>query len=252
MPRHALSALASAATHAAAVLLLLILAQITRQTVVTTPANSFETAQIFLPSIFDGGGRSSGGDRSEAPARKLELPGRDQRSAPSTPDRSTASAVDQPLDIIPLDVQPIGHGVTQLAGPVTSERAADSLGPNLGRGGDGDGPKPGDGAGPGRGFGDGIGRRGPGVTTPVVITQVKPGYTPEAMRAKVQGIVMVECVVLPDGTVGDARVVRSLDPRFGLDQEAIAAAKKWRFKPGLLNGTPVPVVVTIELSFTLR
>jgi periplasmic protein TonB len=58
--------------------------------------------------------------------------------------------------------------------------------------------------------------------------------------------------VLPDGTVGDARIIRSLDQRFGLDQEAIAAAKKWRFRPGLLNGKPVPVIVTIELSFMLR
>ena len=90
------------------------------------------------------------------------------------------------------------------------------------------------------------------MTTPVVITQVKPQYTPEAMRAKVQGLVMVECVVLPDGTVGDARIIRSLDPVFGLDEKALAAAKQWRFKPGLMNGKPVPVMVSIELTFTLR
>jgi TonB family protein len=58
--------------------------------------------------------------------------------------------------------------------------------------------------------------------------------------------------VLPDGTVGDVRITRSLDSRFGLDQEAIAAARRWRFKPGLLNGRPVPVAVTIELMFSLR
>jgi TonB family protein len=72
------------------------------------------------------------------------------------------------------------------------------------------------------------------------------------MRAKVQGPVLLECVVLPDGTVGDVRVSRSLDPVFGLDREAIAAARRWRFTPGLLNGKPVPVIVTIELTFMLQ
>ena len=59
------------------------------------------------------------------------------------------------------------------------------------------------------------------------------------MRAKVQGTVLLECVVLPDGTVGDVEVVRSLDPTFGLDQEAIKAARQWRFAPGTRFGDPV-------------
>ena len=56
----------------------------------------------------------------------------------------------------------------------------------------------------------------------------------------------------PDGSVGDVQVVRSLDPTFGLDQEAIKAARQWRFAPGTRLGEPVPVLVTIELTFTLR
>jgi protein TonB len=72
------------------------------------------------------------------------------------------------------------------------------------------------------------------------------------MRAKVQGRVVVECIVNADGTVGDARVVRSLDDVFGLDQEALKAAKQWRFQPGTYRGQPVPVRITIELTFTLR
>jgi TonB family protein len=59
-------------------------------------------------------------------------------------------------------------------------------------------------------------------------------------------------VVLPDGTVGSVEVVRSLDATFGLDQEAIKAAKQWRFRPGTRLGEPVAVLVTIELTFTLR
>ena len=64
--------------------------------------------------------------------------------------------------------------------------------------------------------------------------------------------VLLECVVLPDGTVGPVEVVRSLDSSFGLDQEAVRAAKQWRFRPGTRFGEPVSVLVTIELTFTLR
>ena len=64
--------------------------------------------------------------------------------------------------------------------------------------------------------------------------------------------VLLECVVNPDGAVGDIHVVRSLDPTFGLDEEAIKAACEWKFKPGTRLGQPVPVLVTIELTFTLR
>lgn len=91
---------------------------------------------------------------------------------------------------------------------------------------------------------------GDGVTSPVLIREVKPNYTGEAMRRKVQGTVEVTAVVLADGTVGDVTVKRSLDP--DLDVEAIRAAKQWRFKPGTKDGTPVSVEVFIELTFTLR
>jgi TonB family protein len=58
--------------------------------------------------------------------------------------------------------------------------------------------------------------------------------------------------VLPDGTVGDVKITRSLDPTFGLDQEAIKAAKQFRFVPGTRFGQPVAVLVSFEIEFTLR
>jgi TonB family protein len=64
--------------------------------------------------------------------------------------------------------------------------------------------------------------------------------------------VLLECIVRPDGTVSDVQVLRSLDPVFGLDQEAVKAAAQWRFAPGTRFGEPVPVLITIELQFTLR
>ncbi len=95
---------------------------------------------------------------------------------------------------------------------------------------------PGAGSGLGDGYGGGTGggayQVGNGVTRPDVIREVKPQYTSDAMRAKVQGTVLVQCVVRPDGSVGDVQVLRSLDPTFGLDQEAIKAARQWRFRPG--------------------
>jgi TonB family protein len=80
----------------------------------------------------------------------------------------------------------------------------------------------------------------------------KPQYTADAMRARIQGIVLVECVVTTNGMCTDTRVVRSLDPTFGLDQEAIKAARQFRFRPGVRQGEPVAVLVTIELSFSLH
>ena len=99
---------------------------------------------------------------------------------------------------------------------------------------------------------EGVYRLGAGVTAPEVLGEQKPRYTAEAMSAKIQGMMEVEAVVLVDGTVGDVRVVRSLDKEFGLDQEGIAAVKKWRFKAGKKDDVAVPVLVSIELTFSLR
>jgi len=72
------------------------------------------------------------------------------------------------------------------------------------------------------------------------------------LDAKIQGVVTMEAVVNPDGTVGQVHITRSLDPTFGLDQEAIKTVKQWRFDPGRLRGQPVAVQVIIEMTFTLR
>jgi TonB family protein len=64
--------------------------------------------------------------------------------------------------------------------------------------------------------------------------------------------VRLEGVVRPDGSVTDVRVTRSLDPVFGLDEEAIKAARQFRFAPGTRFGEPVSVLVSFEIEFTLR
>ena len=90
-----------------------------------------------------------------------------------------------------------------------------------------------------------------GVGVPRLLKDVKPMYTQEAMRVRKQGTVFLEAVVLPDGRVGDVRVLRSLDQEYGLDESAIRSLKGWHFEPGSLLGRPVPVVVTVELQFRL-
>ncbi len=87
---------------------------------------------------------------------------------------------------------------------------------------------------------------------PSILRQVQPRYTSEAMLAKVQGVVVLEVVVRANGTVGAVRVVKSLDARFGLDQEAIKTAQQWVFVPGTKQGKPVDVLVTLILEFRLH
>jgi TonB family protein len=101
-------------------------------------------------------------------------------------------------------------------------------------------------------FGTGAYRPGDGVSLPTLIREVKPQYTAEAMKAKIEGAVLLECLIGTDGGVADVKVSRSLDPTFGLDDVAVKAAKQWKFRPGMRNGEPVPVIVTIELAFTLK
>ena len=93
---------------------------------------------------------------------------------------------------------------------------------------------------------------GAGVTAPRVLREAKPQYTPEALANRIEGAVGLQAVVLPDGTVGDVQVTKSLDRTYGLDDEAIKAAKQWRFEPGTREGAPVPVLVAIEMTFTLK
>jgi TonB family protein len=92
----------------------------------------------------------------------------------------------------------------------------------------------------------------PGLTKPEPISTPAPKYTSAAMNAAVEGDVVVDFVVLADGTVGRARIAKSLNPAYGLDDEALATIRQWRFRPAELNGQPVPVVSTATVPFRLR
>src|SRR5262249_4367161 len=160
--------------------------------------------------------------------------------------------------VIPL--QPLGETLASLPGMLNAPPAqTTSLGSGTGPGaGSGRGPGLGEGEGPGLGpgiggnLGGGLAGTGDGVVPPVPVHMERPRYSLDAMRARVEGVVIVACVVRTNGRCSDIHVTRSLDPRFGLDDEAKRAAALWRFRPGQRRGEAVPVAVTIELTFSVR
>ncbi len=81
---------------------------------------------------------------------------------------------------------------------------------------------------------------------------VEPFYTPDALQEQIAGTVSVGILILADGSVGEATIVRSLDDKHGLDEQALIAARYWLFKPGTLKNKPVATRALIEIDFTLQ
>ncbi|HEX7829470.1 MAG TPA: energy transducer TonB [Thermoanaerobaculia bacterium] len=92
-------------------------------------------------------------------------------------------------------------------------------------------------------------RVGGNVLPPKIVTRVDPQYTEAARRAKIEGIVIIEAVIDRSGNVTEARVLKALS--FGLDQQALNAILAWKFKPGTLNGQPVPVYYNLTVNFQI-
>lgn len=253
---------ASVAAHVAAALIILLTLRFGPQPslaefIPNAPVNDI----VWLAVPGPGGGGGGGGNKAPEPPRKAELPGKDKITVPVEKTPTPTPEPEPPPAELLIPAMTTASADTTLPGVIAPSAPAvsDSQGSGSGGGagiGTGQGVGSGQGSGLGPGFGGGTGggayRPGAGITLPVVLREVKPAYTADAMRAKVQGSVWLECIVMPDGSVGEVKVTRSLDPIFGLDQEAVKAAKMWRFRPGLRQGEPVPVIITIELTFTLR
>ena len=88
------------------------------------------------------------------------------------------------------------------------------------------------------------------VTVPVLIHYVTPTYPPRAQAAQIAGIVVLQVAVGVDGTVRDATVLRTVHP--SLNDAARRAVRQYRYKPGLLNGVPVPSKVEQIVEFRLK
>jgi protein TonB len=213
---------------------------------------------VWLADPGPGGG-GGGGNKSPEPPKQAELPGEEKISVPAVkppePVPTPEPPKEEPPPLIELNIpaQQMAAAATVAPGILDATPTAntDSRGTGVGTGA---GPGQGSGLGPGSGGGTGGGvfNLGSGVVPPRILEKVYPRYTAEAMRAKVQGTVVVQAIVRPDGSVTDVEVTKSLDPTFGLDQEAVRAARQWRFYPGTRFGEPVSVRISIELAFTLR
>jgi protein TonB len=90
---------------------------------------------------------------------------------------------------------------------------------------------------------------GGNIKEPSKIRPVAPVYPAIAQSAKISGIVIIEATIGRDGTVIETRVLRSVPL---LDKAAVDAVRQWRFTPTLLNGVPVPIVMTVTVNFELR
>jgi TonB family protein len=88
-----------------------------------------------------------------------------------------------------------------------------------------------------------------GMRAPTKTKDVRPVYPPDAMAAKIQGVVVIEVALDTEGHVHDARVLRSIPE---LDEAALTAVRQWEFTPSIVNGKPVPVVMTVTVNFTLQ
>jgi periplasmic protein TonB len=209
-------------------------------------------------------GGGGGGNRQPGPIRRARGIGHDAVTLRVAPPASSASRPTDShlppaaLPSLVLEARSLASGFfDQIGLPEGGVDTGASTGSGAGGGvgtgtGTGIGPGQGPGLGPGTGGGTGGGtyRPGGGVSAPRLLSKANPRYTPEALRANVQGSVWLEVVVTSEGRPAEIQVVRSLDP--GLDQEAIAAVREWRFEPGRLSGSAVPVLVIIVLDFQIR
>jgi TonB family protein len=189
---------------------------------------------------------TGGGAQSPLPALKAQLP----KPAPRvfTPPLVT---IEHPL----LTMDP-----SLVAAPDAWAAPTGAIGNPLGVIGGGGGLGSGGGIGNGRGtgIGNGIGSGaggvgvfnvGNGVTSPELVSKVEPEYSEEARKAKYSGTVLLSVVVNTDGMAEEIQVVKSLG--MGLDEKAIEAVRKWRFKPGRNKGAAVKVRAQIEVNFNL-
>jgi periplasmic protein TonB len=212
--------------------------------------------KVQKPDQAHGGG--GGGDRSPLPAAKgrLPKPALKQFTPPvqvfNNPNPKLAM---EPTIIAPPDMDLPQVNMAQYGDPL-AKIGPPSNGPGSGGGigsGSGGGVGPGNGGGYGPGSGGGAGggvfHIGGGVSAPSLIFKVEPEYSEEARKAKYQGVVILYVEIDPSGKASNIKVTRSLG--LGLDEKAIEAVKKWKFKPGMKNGQAVTVAASIEVNFRL-
>jgi protein TonB len=204
------------------------------------------------------GGGGGGGDRSPLPASKGRLPKVSLKQF--TPPMAVVNNPNPKLTMEPSIIAPpdvnlpqvnmaqYGDPLARIGPPSNGPGSGGGIGSGSG-GGVGSGKGGGFGPGEGGGVGGGVYKVGGGVTAPALLFKVEPEYSEEARKAKYQGTVLLYIEVDPSGRATNIKVARSLG--LGLDEKAMEAVRKWKFKPGYKDGKPVTVAATIEVNFRL-
>ncbi len=204
------------------------------------------------------GGGGGGGDRSPLPPSKGRAPRPALRQF--TPPMAVVNnpnpkLVMEPTLIIQPDVQlpnvnmpNYGDPFAKVGPPSNGPGSGGGIGTGSG-GGIGPGRGPGFGPGEGGGIGGGVYRVGGGVSQPILVKKVEPEYSEEARKAKFQGTVILSIIVDEAGLPRNIRVLRPLG--LGLDEKAIEAVQKWRFRAAYKDGKPVAVYANVEVNFRL-
>jgi protein TonB len=204
-----------------------------------------------LPLIFSGrnGGGGGGGDPLPASHGNLPRASLDPQLATPTvilPKEPPKLAVDPTVVAAPDIALPpggqIGDPTSLFSKTLSNGPGREGIGPGCCGG---VGPSTGPGAGPGP---SGI-FPGHGATVPEVIFNPEPSFSDEGRKAKAQGIVLLLLVVGKDGRPYDIHVGQSLGMR--LDEKAIEAVNRWRFRPGTLNGQAVATRIAVQVDFHL-
>ena len=207
-----------------------------------------------LPMIFSGHNGGGGGGLDPLPASRGNLPraSLDPQIVPPTvmqPAQMPKLPAEETVVVAPDIKLPQGGQIGDPNSPFSKwlsngpggpggignsccDGVGNSLGPHAGSGPPGIYPS-------GRG----------GVSVPEVIYNPEPTFSEEARKSKTQGIVLLAIVVGKDGKPYDIRVRQSLG--MGLDEKAIEAVSRWRFRPAMLNGQPVPTQIAVEVNFRL-
>ena len=180
------------------------------------------------------GGGGGGGDRSLLAASKGRLPKAALRQF--TPPMAVVNNPNpklmmEPSIIAPPDINLPQVNMSQYGDPLAK------IGPAS------------NGPGSGGGIGGGAYRIGGGVSAPAVLAKIEPEYSEEARKAKFQGTVTLYIEVDENGKPKNLRVLRALG--LGLDEKAIEAVSRWKFRPGQKDGKPVTVAATVEVNFRL-
>ena len=246
----------SLAVHAGIIALMLI---VFRKTILEPPKKVKDTNIVFLdtykpklpPAAQKAGGGGGGGQKMPTPVSKGAPP-----KPALKPFMPPALAIPKPkLAVVPEINAPVPQITAENYGDPLSKLSSLSGGQGtngLGSGsGNGLGSGNGNGYGPGSGGGTGGGvyRVGGDVSAPLLVSKVEPEYSEEARKAKFSGAVMLSLVVGADGVPRDIHVVRQLG--LGLDEKAIEAVMKWRFRPGRRGGQSVATQATVEVTFRL-